>query len=420
MIQPTSASSGMVAEPETVTASCSGTIIRSVKWISPYPAPSQVLVKVAGFARFANSNNDHFGTASNWIGSDLEATDWAGFDMATESVEYAAYVYLSLDSSGVAMIEADQQAFISVTGPGVSAHATAEYFDITLAETAAGITPWQWPTFRKDWTTGLPVANPVVYITPRVLDTAVVYHEAGTPHWDLDATFTRLLMGPWTDPYTQWWANSDYWADSLFTEYVSIETQYTWPLTATFPREEAVVLSVENNGPPYGTRVGDLLMRVHLPAENVAVVSDQRVLGPWIRVSPLFIVHPWDEPKVLAEDVTWSHSYTSEMSTTLGSSLGAELVIKAQLNSSMTSALGQTAEISITHHVEYTFAPDSVAKVWWVERQAFYRYAEGNFDYFATNGFQGVEGFGVSYFESGSAAAAEQLDYYEQSNWEYY
>ncbi len=419
-LEPLCASSIYVAESETITATSSGTFVRSMKWISPYQAPSQVLVKVTGSAMHARSDGGQVSSSTmNWIASPLEDAEWAQLTIGKQSTEQAAYIALPLEN-GVATIEAEQTATVTLSGPGVEAIAGANDFTVTLAETAIGVAPWEGLTYHKDDVTWLQVPNPNEYLTPRVMDTAVEYHDVqGAPHWSLDAAFWKEAWGTWTDPFNHWWANGDEWTDGMFTEYDSISTHFDFAIAGQFPTTEVVQLSVTNNGPPWGTRTGNLLMRVHLPAENVIVTSDVQVPSTWVRVTPKYILNPGDPPLPISQTVTWSHSYTSQMSTTVGASLGVEVAVKAQLSSSMTVALGETAQISVAHTVTHTFPSGSVAKAWWIERQTWYRHAEGQFDYYASDGYQGVEGLSVNYFESGTKANAEQLDYYERANWEY-
>jgi hypothetical protein len=413
-----------IAEEETITASSNGSFTRQMQWISPYTAPEQVLVKVSGVANHARTEGSNVSSSTtNWITSPAEEVPGGALDYEEESRENAAYILLTLDNE-IATLEASQLATVTVSGADQMAVADAEYFEVELAEYAVGVWPWVGTTYRKDDVSGLPVSNVTEYITPCYMDTAVEYHDPypGDPHWDLDTSFSKIAYGNWTDPFHEWSANGTTWEDDFFHEYEEIGTEFTYNLTDSFPRQEDVVLSITNGASPAVVRIGNLYMRVHLPAENVDVTSDIRVYGyggGWRRVTPEYVLNPGDPPLTISETVTYSEQYTSQMSTTVGSSAGVEAAIKAQVSSSMTVALGQTAQISVTHTVNHTFPAGSPAKVWWIERRTWNREAEGLFDYYASSGFQSVEELLVNYFESGTKSAAEQLDYQEQANWRY-
>lgn len=414
------AHSESASENRSTEAKSSGTFTRTIKWISPWPAPDKVLVSVQALA-FWGATPNGTGWAANGLG-DAEIPGSGGYSVAGLS-EGRHYRLLDVDP-----VTKEAQYTFSISAEAHSSEPSASLkaevsTSIRLEEKAVGIEPWSIPNFRLIYTTPTQidqeenkVIDPSIIRIDDVFDSSTFVYERNTilpilyGKWNMGTT--SIVMEPYK-PLS--YPTPGY----LFKEFSSAEVK---AMIDGIPYEMTVTATATDMSDGQ-QRIGTARVFIHAPLESPKITSSERVYTDWTRISSEQILLPLETfTFTMTTGVVLSHTTTFTLTSQVGIEAAFLDLFKASAVQSASWSEGDTAEISESYATQTTWTnPNSYPVIAWKERRAFYRHTEGFALLYNSSGFTGeLREFEFTSYESGTGQLAEQQDFTDQTEWEPY
>lgn len=403
---------------KTVRYSSSGTTKITIKWTSPYPTPSKVLVKIisnAGYY-FASSGS---GVASNGIGSSTVEMNLS--PMTTGVASGSKLQYISINGSGEGVIELEKSASAESSGIGSWAGAHALGFTVEIADRAVEILPWITPTYRKvsDPHQGiLRVENVNLDPTDKQMDVGILpTNWNNLEHaWRSGPSPTILETGAWGPWHFQLpFQTTALWdtGETTFPSYRSFPYTYDEVLGLVSGSESKTATVTATDHVDGVSRSASLVIRFHSVAENITATSDERVYSSWQRVSNEEVMFPQDSDRWLERTTGVVAAVTKKVMNELGGEVGATIkgVLQVKVAGKRQWGQDETAQISHTLGTRYLLQAREIPVKYWIERKAYWRVKWGWCDVYLQDGFAGIDVWHYTYWESGTKALAEEQDF---------
>lgn len=391
-------------------------------WLSPYPAPAKVLLKISAGAH-ASYQPSGGASVNNAIGSPTDTYS----EGLLQHKFMAGEKYLQLPlSSGVAEKEFTLTANATGDGNGslAGSHASLNGY---LAEKAVQVTADRDPTTHKG-PAGTPVPNVVEDFEAIEGDTVATPY--GWPFgWHCSVTFGRILHGSWTDEFHDWSVPPSTFTDDYWTEYTQVWQNWEFSqaevesMATGGPTTKTASLTLTDDGGNGVTRKSKYSLRIHAPAENVvATITDPNKRSTTFVDSNVISIPYGGTP--LTQALEFAGKITVSANLNLGSSTGAEATIelvKVIVNRTMSIAVSGSAEVSWKKSQTQTFTgaanPGQVRK-WWYRRWALSREVKTEYDSYGPSGYLGhVIAIGTT-FRSPDAVTAAANDYEDEQKYE--
>ena len=374
-----------------VSASSTGTIVKKIKWVSPYGnAPARILVQIQSAVKAGSSDlNPNIGV-SNGLGSPATVATFFMPDDGQQS--YGPKLkWVEIESNGVGTIEVSQSSHAYGQVPE-SGYAGVDYpnLSVELADWAVGIQSWLGPTFY---------AKPV-YSGPHIvgyvremndlsdpsdyrIDTVAqfIYNSQGAPFIS-GAEFKkdfiqRDLFGSWQTPWQKIFNPGH---THLFQNYGILER--IWSSKASVANlmdspalEEIEVTQTMMNGE---SRFGRADVIVHAEYELYDLGEEYLETTDWVGIGGVLTISPlpYHQSRTLEATSGVVHTSTVDIGTEFGSdlTLGLKDLIGYKVGGVFSTSMGQSAALSVTLTESWTISGvfDEVVSYQW-KRRAFFK-----------------------------------------------
>ncbi|HVT10674.1 MAG TPA: hypothetical protein VHE55_00275 [Fimbriimonadaceae bacterium] len=381
-----------------------GDVTLTFTWVSPYPQPSYVIVRIASncIAEFS-------------AGADVNLSDGLGAPMILSpdglSASCSATQLRKLNvNGGVATVTITSAGAVTASGPTSMAAVEVGMVDAAIEPKAVFVEPWISPTYGGPGPHDMPIyiENPDPTNIQMYLGLATQVPDV---LYSLDGSLQARTWGNWTLP-TPFWAWSDVFGLGTDPWVAQIQRTFT----------NAEVADIAKNGPREldnsvtvtdldGTsRSAQVRMFLYAPEQFPVLNHTEEKYDEFGRVSAIFHRNPYGTTKC-EETIAYAEAITKTLIVgggSIGTTKDSPVVIALNLP---TAQFGETATITMTSlfGVILNAGPDD--HEFWLEKRNFWMEDSGFYEMFLADGYHGLGNLTFKHWVSGTKEAAERQDH---------